>query len=712
MCGIFGVALKKGASHRLAMQKFRILGLYNIPRGKDASGIFVDGEIIKGIGLTGEFDDFISKEQIIPIPKVNGVVIGHVRQGSPGYKKTIEEAHPFLIDEDLIFSHNGTIRNVDELCNKYELTKSDFSVDSKVLGTALNRNGVSVLEEYTGAAALAYTYKSKPDVLYLYHGKSKEYKHAQAIEERPLWFMKTKEGIYYSSLENSLKAIRESDTEIPCNLKYNTVFTIENGQFVHSEEIEREEKNITTYYSPVVTYPKPKEAWNPSGANGSAVVPIRMDGMGRNPNKMASIIGINGNALLTRETLPTKVLTEKDKKGFIYFHMGRHWEAPRKLITGPIYLKKGGIIGSYDDKISKMFFFYRGVLLKDMESFKTLKAMEDDIYTNWLKVPTSQNFALFISPYAIGPVTNFEIEGVVVSDTCRKAWYLHGQECKSHKFTPLYGQRSYEITKGVLKKIKPFQREDVLYDSEAIAKGEVNAYVTGGLLLGTQGGSSRSFLFQEGEITAKSFPEERENDDKIKFFYEIPLVSLDQAMEIIGPEELEALKLFSRVTYREGYQANATQEDIKHSVNYLIDNACKENKSILDLLTNEHERLTLEDCYNKALEEASRRERIREQLMQPKLDFKEDITEEDITLEDMNIEDSIENIVNALEDIQVASADLMNDNEDNEYVQEVLNTTLVNIPNILSNLKEVFAKHNRTVLLARVNKIIDTQLMQ
>ena len=47
-CGIFGFCLKPSANRRIALQKFKILGLYNKSRGRDASGVFVNGEIIKG----------------------------------------------------------------------------------------------------------------------------------------------------------------------------------------------------------------------------------------------------------------------------------------------------------------------------------------------------------------------------------------------------------------------------------------------------------------------------------------------------------------------------------------------------------------------------------------------------------------------------------------------------------------------------------------
>ena len=125
MCGIFGVAIKPGASRKAVLQKFKILGLYNITRGKDSSGVFINGEITKGIGKISEFDDFI-EQTLLPIPKENTVMLGHTRQGSWGYKKTIDEAHPFLINDDLIFTHNGTIKNVDKLCELYKLDKNNI----------------------------------------------------------------------------------------------------------------------------------------------------------------------------------------------------------------------------------------------------------------------------------------------------------------------------------------------------------------------------------------------------------------------------------------------------------------------------------------------------------------------------------------------------------------------------------------------------------
>ena len=172
-----------------------------------------------------EFDDFIGKN-LLPIKLINNVVLGHNRAGSFGYKKTIDEAHPFLINENLIFTHNGTIKNTDELCKKYKIEEKDFNVDSEILGTLLYTEGSDILNYYKGAAALAYTYLQESNILYLFHGSSKEYKHSQLMEERPLYCLKTKDGIFYSSLKISLDAIKEHKDDDIFNLEYNIIFKI------------------------------------------------------------------------------------------------------------------------------------------------------------------------------------------------------------------------------------------------------------------------------------------------------------------------------------------------------------------------------------------------------------------------------------------------------------------------------------------------------
>ena len=61
-CGIYGFSGKSNISKsdlRMALQKFKILGLYNETRGRDSCGVYVNGEIFKGTGPKKLFTDFI-----------------------------------------------------------------------------------------------------------------------------------------------------------------------------------------------------------------------------------------------------------------------------------------------------------------------------------------------------------------------------------------------------------------------------------------------------------------------------------------------------------------------------------------------------------------------------------------------------------------------------------------------------------------------------
>ena len=51
MCGIYGFSLKHRGNRALALANFKILGLYNIERGKDSCGVCIDGKIKKSILL-------------------------------------------------------------------------------------------------------------------------------------------------------------------------------------------------------------------------------------------------------------------------------------------------------------------------------------------------------------------------------------------------------------------------------------------------------------------------------------------------------------------------------------------------------------------------------------------------------------------------------------------------------------------------------------
>ena len=175
-CGIFAFCgdpkLIDRNLMRCIMTKFKILGLYNESRGKHSCGVFMANEITKGVDEKKLFSDFIQKTHFFdPLETGNFVMIGHARQATHG-THTEANAHPFLVENDLVLAHNGVIKNVWSLCSKYKQSHTNIQVDSLALATLIHKHGFKILNEYEGAAALLMTRLSEPNSIYFYKGSS------------------------------------------------------------------------------------------------------------------------------------------------------------------------------------------------------------------------------------------------------------------------------------------------------------------------------------------------------------------------------------------------------------------------------------------------------------------------------------------------------------------------------------------------------------
>ncbi len=145
-------------------------------RGNDNYGVFSNGNIINHTNI----QDF-RKEKI-----EDGVVLGHTLFSVVG--KVLQ---PIKEKESVLVS-NCEIYNYKELSKKYKITSKN---DSDFILKAIEKKGLSVIDEFSGPFAIAYL---KKNILYL---------RRDVLGIKPLWYTFTKESFAFSSEKKVLKEI-------------------------------------------------------------------------------------------------------------------------------------------------------------------------------------------------------------------------------------------------------------------------------------------------------------------------------------------------------------------------------------------------------------------------------------------------------------------------------------------------------------------------
>lgn len=496
MCGIAGVSLIKNATPaqcRIATNKLKILGLFNQSRGTHGCGLYLNGEIYKGIEdlvakkNTKEFDDFISNEYWVwpemDLTKGN-IAFLHTRQATNGAH--IEaNTHPFRIKSEdpkntLVGVHNGSIEGIWSLCTKHGVDHAGLHihVDSKALYTLIDIVGIKILEEYKGYAALLWTKPSEPNSIYVFHGATRKDRNSEEIwEERPMWYLKTAEGIYFSSLVSSLNAIRESKKQVVEELEYNTVFKVTNGKFTGTKTvIDRRDANLTpAYVAPV----RRTELEGPiqQGANCRVLLPIGFDqhrnlrviaeesarsaalreGKEERDTNLTKSLKTPSESIVWRETVPPVTLATFDKDAIRYYK-GRHRRAGGKLCCNLLWIKDRGLIGEEGEEGVKPYWFWQGVMLRDKDCYEQM-VIESKIPGGWVGQLTS-NWAYGISRFSKNPVTNLDSEAVDANNFFRFSWYFDERIVKAAQVRPDFSGRCYTISNGFCIKIIPSNADD------------------------------------------------------------------------------------------------------------------------------------------------------------------------------------------------------------------------------------------------------------
>ena len=245
-CGLFGFIGDKGKNVNWGM--LNLLGVFNDPRGGDACGLFFNNNREVGTLTDSYYAKFI-KEKSFEFFTQTPLVLGHTRKASIG-NKTEAHAQPVIFkskDEvsqhlfktnkklqeirdsypkkripknDILFAgtHNGTLRNYEELGKDFKISDIDDKTDSMVLFEIIFKHGPAVLTEYIGTAAIMYWDIRTPNGIYVFRGESKySSSYASVSEERPLHYVHREEGIYFSSEEEPLKVLGKNPLEIEEN---------------------------------------------------------------------------------------------------------------------------------------------------------------------------------------------------------------------------------------------------------------------------------------------------------------------------------------------------------------------------------------------------------------------------------------------------------------------------------------------------------------
>lgn len=231
-CGIVGYSGKKPCN----IDKVSLMLMHNSDRrGGDNTGIYsLETGVIKN---DKKADEFLIEN---PIPKTN-LLIAHARKSSVGGKATVN-AHPFEND-NIVLVHNGTLTNYITLRTAAKLDVAKFSTDTQILAKLMDDDSkkeqvvFSTLSEYTGAAALLFTDKRDPTVLFAYRNM-----------ERPLFHGVVDKGMYISSMKENLQIIGCEDIqEFPAFY----VHTIKEGKLLNSTYYKEKEAVVTSHVSNV-----------------------------------------------------------------------------------------------------------------------------------------------------------------------------------------------------------------------------------------------------------------------------------------------------------------------------------------------------------------------------------------------------------------------------------------------------------------------------
>ena len=374
-CGLFSYSGKSPVN----WDKLKILGVINLERGKHSCGLSINKDVVIGHANdtdenndknnTSEFPNFAASYHFsYPENSITNTVIGHTRKATVG-AHSVNNAHPFKFDKkgdiientsnkeaNFIGAHNGSLKNWKDLANSYHINLSKHDIDSKVLIAGVVKKQLKILNDYQGAAALTITDVNDPNSIWVYRGESKSHENAKNLtKERPLYYVTTDdEGVYFSSIEDSLRIIQEPTWGEVKELPANELTYFKNGKIQSSKTLKVKRAIQKTFTSTIGFTHKPTIVL----PKDSKMIRFR-DCM--SPTHSGAILNLQ-------------------YKNRVYFQKGRYYYN-NVLVDGKKYIDEntGEIISKeefekfYEDKDLGEFFFFNGTRVANQEAMENVR---------------------------------------------------------------------------------------------------------------------------------------------------------------------------------------------------------------------------------------------------------------------------------------------------------------------------------------------------
>lgn len=393
MCGIWGYSGKNFNKY-----KFNILGLYNDTRGGDSCGIVIGNDrgkqVLYGHGPTKLYSKFIESGVKIDFNQTK-FALGHCRKASVGGIGEMQAQPVIIYDNEMNLKfamiHNGTLFNYKALADKYEIKYEHTETDSQIFCRIVYNVGYKVLDEYDGAGAFMFwDSRDGDDTIKVFKGASLYYQNDNLLYvERPLFMLKNKNSMWFSSIEDSLKFINDQEYTIE-NVQANVLLTIKNGKIIGEDKVDRSKRQQVVALIYNSTYQQQQFPLVSRGSNyyddwdeyDEATWTTRRD------KKFEERSNFRPALISTQKT--DKVLLKINfSKNKIYFDVDGLYKLNEELCNGSYECSPAGYIDC-GKLFAKKYYFVHGVMMKSFfdylcaKEYCTIFFKDDDIYPAYL----------------------------------------------------------------------------------------------------------------------------------------------------------------------------------------------------------------------------------------------------------------------------------------------------------------------------------------